>query len=750
MYNNEMNLDNYESVTAQSKQQSYISANILKSQVLGLSYQKRELQSIQDRKSTQNGCVQYNGTFNPNQEQNGVQTSEKHRVSFSDNVKSASISSDSIPEVSSLQRPSLIEMYTSKRWGITFLALTVITLSLTLRMGMSMAIVCMVKPKNNNETRPFNQSESLSSSRHNEEWLVDWDSDTQGQVLSSYFYGFPFFCVLGGYAAGKYSGKIIMIIMMTTLAVASIGIPYAAITSPYIVMVLRIIVGLASGGIMPCIMQILSKWTPLFEKSQIIATAMAGQIMGNVVTFVFSGLMCSIPYQNGWPFIFYIFGALNLMIMVVWVKVVYDHPEDHPNMTKAEVAYIIRGRRDSANVKMPDPPWLKILTSPAFWAILSAHISFGYIFTTLGTFLPLYMNDIMKFDTIMNGVVSSVPFIGRLLGTMVSGYFADRFYVTGLISTRSIRILFQSVGMFLSAPFLIGLSFLDYTQRELAVVLLILYWFVQGTSSSGFRANHLDIAPRYAGVLNGMTMTCSSLASLVAPLLTTAIVKNGTKEEWQIVFIICAGVGIVGTILFDCFAQGEEQSWAQDQEIKIKTPQSSRNASQASINNERYRMEDDIMRFSLQDNTHKSRCASLESEDKLKDETKLGIDNHNFTPEYNETKNISSHEKGQDSNLAIINHDPTIEDKKPLDTSGMVYKEEKFVEIEIPIKIDDKSAFEIRNKSSFHHESSIQMSDINGTQALLNRKRLKLYIPNKNEVIENIPNRNDVIEITRL
>lgn len=27
---------------------------------------------------------------------------------------------------------------------------------------------------------------------------------------------------------------------------------------------------------MPCIMQILSKWTPLFEKSQIIATAMAG------------------------------------------------------------------------------------------------------------------------------------------------------------------------------------------------------------------------------------------------------------------------------------------------------------------------------------------------------------------------------------------------------------------------------------------------------------------------------------------
>ncbi|XP_063410422.1 sialin-like [Mytilus trossulus] len=684
-------------------------------------------------KTTQNGCVQYNGTFNNNEEQNGVKKYEKHRVSFSNYTKSTSISSDSMPEVSSLQRPSLIEMYTSKRWGITFLALTVITLSLTLRMGMSMAIVCMVKPKNNNDTLSFNQSQSLLISNHNEEWLVDWDSDTQGQVLSSYYYGFPFFCVLGGYAAGKYSGKIIMVIMMTTLAVASMGIPYAAITSPYMVMVLRIIVGLASGGIMPCIMQILSKWTPLFEKSQIIATAMAGQIMGNVVTFIFSGLMCSIPYQNGWPFIFYIFGALNLMIMVVWVKVVYDHPEDHPNMTKAEVDYITRGRRDSANVKMPDPPWLKIITSPAFWAILSAHISFGYIFTTLGTFLPLYMNDIMKFDTTMNGVVSSVPFIGRLLGTMVSGYFADKFYVTGLISTRSIRILFQSIGMFLSAPFLIGLSFLDHTQRELAVVLLILYWFVQGASSSGFRANHLDIAPRYAGVLNGMTITCASLASLVSPLLTTAIVKNGTQEEWQIVFIICAGVGIVGTVLFDCFAQGEEQSWAQDQEIKIKTPHSSRNASQASLNNEEYKMEDEIMQMSLQENaknTDKARCASLEFEEKLKDEPKVGIDNRTFTPEDNETKtNISSHANDQESNFAVINNDPTMKDEIPLDTHGIISKENKFDEIEI--QIDDNSADEVINQNTFHHESSIHMSDSNG--ALVNRKRLKLYIPNRKD-----------------
>ena len=50
--------------------------------------------------------------------------------------------------------------------------------------------------------------------------------------------------------------------------------------------------------------------------------------------------------------------------------------------------------------------------------------------------------------------------------------------------------------MFVSAPFLLGLSFLNYTQRDIAVVLLVIYWTTASINSSGFRVNHLDIAPR--------------------------------------------------------------------------------------------------------------------------------------------------------------------------------------------------------------------------------------------------------------
>lgn len=40
------------------------------------------------------------------------------------------------------------------------------------------------------------------------------------------------------------------------------------------------------------------------------------------------------------------------MIIFVWARVVYDHPDDHPRMSNKEINYIKNGRRDSDNVKV--------------------------------------------------------------------------------------------------------------------------------------------------------------------------------------------------------------------------------------------------------------------------------------------------------------------------------------------------------------------------------------------------------------
>lgn len=52
-------------------------------------------------------------------------------------------------------------------------------------------------------------------------------------------------------------------------------------------------------------------------------------------------------------------------------------------------------------------------------------------------------------------------------------------------------------GMVLSAPFLIWMSYMGPDERTSAVILLVTYWTVQSLNNSGFRVNHIDIAPRY-------------------------------------------------------------------------------------------------------------------------------------------------------------------------------------------------------------------------------------------------------------
>lgn len=52
-------------------------------------------------------------------------------------------------------------------------------------------------------------------------------------------------------------------------------------------------------------------------------------------------------------------------------------------------------------------------------------------------------------------------------------------------------------GNILSVPFLIGLSFMDRSQASYAVILVVLFWFIQALNTCSLRVNQIDIAPRY-------------------------------------------------------------------------------------------------------------------------------------------------------------------------------------------------------------------------------------------------------------
>ncbi|XP_062571535.1 uncharacterized transporter slc-17.2-like [Saccostrea cucullata] len=437
---------------------------------------------------------------------------------------------------------------------------------------LSMVLVCMESNyKDTTNILKHNQSNTTNNMTAPEEqsiWNIRLEGDVRSQVLSAEFYALPFTPLIGGYLSGRFSAKKVVMVILLLMAASSSATPIVLTINPYIGIGLRCMVGLSFGGLQASLTELLSKWAPLKERAQIVSTAVAGLFLSFILNYSTSGFICTIPVQNGWPLIMYIFSASNLLMIIPWFFLVYDSPYEHPRISPSEIEIIRHRRRDSTVAKMPHPPWLDILRSGPFWGILVCQLGYGFLSTTTGTFVPLYLNDVLKFDVTSNGLLSSLPPIARLFSCLGGGHVADLLITRGILSTTAVRKLFLTTGNVLSVPFLIGLSYMDSSQASYAVLLLVIFWFIQALNTSSLRVNVIDIAPRFAGVLTGMSVTVLHVAAMLSPIVTFELTKNRTQEEWQIVFFICASLSVVSALMFLFLGSGVEQSWAKDPSLE--------------------------------------------------------------------------------------------------------------------------------------------------------------------------------------
>ena len=107
----------------------------------------------------------------------------------------------------------------------------------------------------------------------------DWDSQTQGLILASFFYGYIFTQIPGGYFATKYGGKRIFLFGITTTAVLTLLTPVLAKTHTSLLIGVRVISGLSEGVSYPSIHAIWSRWAPPLEQSRITAFAFSGNLI---------------------------------------------------------------------------------------------------------------------------------------------------------------------------------------------------------------------------------------------------------------------------------------------------------------------------------------------------------------------------------------------------------------------------------------------------------------------------------------
>ena len=312
----------------------------------------------------------------------------------------------------------------------------------------------------------------------------------------------------------------------------------------------------------PAIYALIARWSPPQYRSVLVSVVFLGSNLGIVVGMVLTGVLCDHGFAGGWPSAFYVFGTVGCVWSVAWFFLCYDSPSTHPRMSTTEREYWERQIGGEAPISRPPTPWRKILTSVPVWALAVAFFANDWGFFTFFICAPLYMHDVLGFNMTNNGLFSAVPFLSTMLVTPVCGVLADWLRSPGRLSTTVVRKAFCVVGFILSGSLLVALGYIG-CDRALAVATIFAIIACGDIAFTCVAVNQLDLAPVHAGKIVGLTKTVAIVAAIAAPLALGVLTYDGsTREEWQKVFFLAAGVYAVGAIVYVIFGSGQRQSWA--------------------------------------------------------------------------------------------------------------------------------------------------------------------------------------------
>jgi len=368
--------------------------------------------------------------------------------------------------------------------------------------------------------------------------------------------------VIGGWLAERIGGKILFGGGILVEAGLTLLTPVAARCSVYLLIAMRVMAGVSEGVSLPSMYALLSRWIPPIERSRAVTFLYAGHGLGAVIGTSVSGVLCDYGFAGGWPSVFYVFGVAGCLWSLAWFLLCHNSPSTHPRISVSERQYIEKSMESCETSVKPPTPWMKIATSLPVWACATAHFAGDWGLYTMLTCLPMYMRDVLQFYMTQNGVLSALPYIANCLVLIGGGHLADWLRAPHRMQTTTVRKLFCAAGLLLPAMFLIAVGFLG-CNRILIVSAVVSSVGSSGLVHSGFGANHLDLAPNYAGTLMGLTNTLATVAGILGPELVGALIyRESTRAQWQKFFYITATIYGFGAAIFVVFGSGKLQDWA--------------------------------------------------------------------------------------------------------------------------------------------------------------------------------------------
>lgn len=247
---------------------------------------------------------------------------------------------------------------------------------------------------------------------------------------------------------------------------------------------------------------------------------------------------------------------MGLTWYLFWLWLIFEKPRKHPTISIEEVKYIEKALGASTQVAMPTiatTPWTQMVRSMPVYAIIVANFCRSWNFYMLVNYQTPFLKRVYNISLTSAGMYGALPHLTMAIIVPCGGILADHLRKTGAMSTTNVRWIsificlmhaelsksfvsfrkmFNCCGFGLEAFFFVVLA--HATTKFGAIVALILGVGLSGFAISGYNVNHLDIAPKYASILMGISNGIGTSAGILCPIAIDSL----TKDEVELCFSV--------------------------------------------------------------------------------------------------------------------------------------------------------------------------------------------------------------------
>lgn len=374
-----------------------------------------------------------------------------------------------------------------------------------------------------------------------------WDLSTQGLVLSSFYLGYLLLQVVGGRLADRFGGKIVLGMGVVLWSLFTLITPPAAAFGITALIITRVLMGMGEAVMFPSMYSLFARWVPQSERSRSTAFATSGISLGTVFALLVTPIIVT---HLGWEWSFYLFGLAGLLWFGLWQRLIAPSPRQHRGISAAELTFI--EEHTAGAERAPHVPWKQLFCSMPVWAIIVSHFCNNWSLYVLLSWLPTFVNKGLGVDMASVGVFAMVPHITSFVFLNVAGNVADRWVSGGMDITR-VRKTMMTIGFggMTIALMLVGLVDSPYMAIGIMSVGTALNAFVAG----GFWVNHMDVAPKHAGTLMGITNTAGTVPGVLGVIISGWILQE--TNSWTMVFQVAGGVTLFGLVFYLVFGSGK-------------------------------------------------------------------------------------------------------------------------------------------------------------------------------------------------